>query len=185
MSITPGADYQWYSAIADTSFTNMDFSNFRSTKTEVLPGIYTYYAQVLKNSCIVNSDTIAVEYAAVIVPSIIADAGYVCTGVNPVIKTTDCPGCTFSWLLDTLPVLGALNDTFHTVTSLNANGIYQVAVEYNNGCKDTSAGLQISDGSFTLTLGNAPGADQVICNGQGEDLEVNFAGGSGAVGNPL
>ena len=106
-----------------------------------------------ENGCIQNSDTISVEYAAVIVPSIIADAGYVCTGVNPVITTTDCPHF-LKWLLIRYRYWAAMIRSIQT--SLNANGIYQVAVEYNNGCKDTSAGLQISDGSFTLTLAMPP-----------------------------
>ena len=102
--------------------------------------------------------------------AISSSSSVICDGRDANLITQSCVGCSYSWLINGAPVLGALNDTFHLVDDISEIGDYQIAIDYPNGCSDTSAILTIDDGSYNVSLTVDLMGDLVICNGVGETL---------------
>ncbi|BDS12606.1 T9SS type A sorting domain-containing protein [Aureispira anguillae] len=174
VSLCSECSYQWFEfdGTTSTAITNVDPTNYRDSVLAVSTS--SYYAEVSKDGCSELSDTISIVVNSVFTPAITSSSSVVCDGRDALLITTGCIGCSYSWLINGSPVLGALNDTFHLVDNINDIGDYQIAVDYPNGCADTSAILTISDGSYSVlleidTTGGVP-LDSVICNGVGETL---------------
>lgn len=175
VSLCSNCDYQWFNtnptALTTQSTSNFNYNNVQTTGN--------YYAVVSRGNCFEVSDTVTIVQNQVFTPSINAVSNVVCDGLDATLITQGCAGCSYTWLLDGSPALGALNDTFHIVSSVNNVGNYSVVVDYPNGCFDTSTTLLVVDGSYdvTMTLDTpaplpALQPDYVICNGIGEDLKV-------------
>lgn len=168
VSLCTGCSYQWFSATTGLAITNDSTSNYRDS-------VYTtgsYYAIVSEGGCSEFSDTVSITVNSVFTPAINTTSSVVCNGRDALLFTPRCIGCTYRWLVDSLPVLGALNDTFYLVDNVVDTGNYQIAIDYANGCSDTSSILKIEDGSYDVLLEISPSGliDSVICNGVGETL---------------
>lgn len=166
VSLCSGCFYQWFNANTGLAITNNSRLNYRYDSIEVTGD---YYAVVSKGGCEEYSDTVNITLNSVITPAINTSSTVVCDGRDALLVTPSCVGCTYHWLNDTVPVLGSLNDTFHLVDAINEAGNYQISVDYPNGCSDTSAILNIENGSDTVLL-TVPSLDSVICNTVGESL---------------
>jgi len=169
VSLCPDCTYQWFNANTGLAVTVDASTNYRYSTVSVTGD---YYAIVSGGGCSETSDTVTVTVNALFTPAINTSSTVICDGRTALLVTPSCVGCTYHWLVDTLPVLGAINDTFHLVDDVYEIGDYQIAVDYPNGCTDTSAVLSISDGSDTVSLviGGSVPLDSVICNGVGETL---------------
>ncbi|WMX16719.1 T9SS type A sorting domain-containing protein [Aureispira sp. CCB-E] len=172
VSLCSGCSYQWFDLNTSSPITSIDPTNYRDSVLTLTTN--SYYAQVSIDGCTEISDTITIVVNPVFTPAISSSSSVVCDGRDATLVTQGCVGCSYSWLKDGTPVLGALNDTFHVVDNVADFGDYQIAVDYPNGCSDTSAILIINDGSYDVLLeidtsGGRP-LDSVICNGIGETL---------------
>jgi hypothetical protein len=168
VSLCSGCSYEWFNddgiSVSTNSTLGYNYNNVGVTDN--------YYAVITNNGCSENSDTVSITINTVFTPAISSSSSIVCNGRDATLVTQGCVGCSYSWLKDTIPVLGSLNDTFHIVDDIREAGDYQIAVDYPNGCSDTSAVLTINNGSYNVTLVIDPGGpiDSVICNGAGETL---------------
>lgn len=170
VSLCQSCSYQWFSATTGLAITIDATTNYRYDSISVTGG---YYAIVSSDEgCSEYSDTVELVVNPVFTPAINSSSNVVCNGRDALLITPSCVGCSYSWLKDGIPSLGALNDTFHLITSISDTGNYQIAVDYPNGCSDTSATLTINDGSYDVLLEIDPSGlvDSVICNGIGETL---------------
>lgn len=172
VSLCQECSYQWFNATTGLAITTKADTNYRYNRITTTGNYYAIVSD--KMGCFESSDTVTITVNSVFTPAINTSSSVVCDGRDALLVTPSCAGCTYNWLLDTVPVLGALNDTFHLVNSISDIGSYQIAVDYPNGCTDTSAALVISNGSYTVALeldssGTVP-PDYVICNGVGETL---------------
>jgi len=178
VSLCSGCSYQWFEGaipITTSSTSNYRYDSISTTGD--------YYAVVTSGACSENSDTVTVTVNTVITPAITSTSSVVCDGLTATLTTPACVNCDYSWLIDGVPVIGSLDDTFHIVSNVADTGDYQIAVTYPNGCADTSQVLTITSGAFDVNLAVASG-DSVICNGAGETLIAteNYPIGSGPVG---
>ncbi len=168
VSLCAGCQYEWFditpSSLAPKSASGFNYNSVTNTGN--------YYAVVYKGACSEISDTVSIVRNAVFTPSINSVSSVVCDGRDAVLTTLGCVGCSYSWLKAGVPALGALNDTFHVINNVVNADAYQVAVDYPNGCSDTSATLTITDGSYTVTIASL---DSVICNGDGEDITATVS----------
>lgn len=172
VSLCTSCNYQWFESNGTPITPNASSSNYRYVFSPSSSKLY--YAEVSKDGCVVQSDTISITVNSVFTPAITSSSSVVCDGRDALLLTSNCVGCSYSWLLDGTPIPSALNDTFHLVSSISDTGNYQIAVTYPNSCTDTSSILKISDGSYdvSLTIDTSGGRalDSVICNGIGENL---------------
>lgn len=170
VSLCSGCSYEWFNddGISVSANSTLGYNFNAVTVTDL------YYAEVSKDGCVVQSDTISITVNSVFTPAITSSSSVVCDGRDALLLTSNCVGCSYSWLLDGTPIPSALNDTFHLVSSISDTGNYQIAVTYPNSCTDTSSILKINDGSYdvSLTIDTSGGRalDSVICNGIGENL---------------
>lgn len=169
VSLCSGCSYEWFNddgiSVSANSTLGYNYNNVSITDN--------YYAVITNNGCSENSDTVNITVNSVFTPAISSSSSVVCDGRDAILVTQSCIGCSYSWLKDSVPVLGAVNDTFHIVNNVIDTGDYQIAVNYPNGCSDTSAILTINNGSYDVSLGldsSAGVPDLVICNGVGETL---------------
>ncbi|WP_052598603.1 T9SS type A sorting domain-containing protein [Aureispira sp. CCB-QB1] len=173
VSLCTGCRYEWF----NTTPTSLAPSSVLGFNYNSVTASGDYYAVVSKGICSETSDTVNITVNPVFTPAITSSSNVVCDGRNALLVTPGCTGCSYSWLKDGAPVLGALNDTFHNITSIIDTGDYQIAVDYPNGCSDTSITLTVSNGSYNIDLvidtsNNRP-LDSVICNGVGEVLTAS------------
>lgn len=172
VSLCSGCEYEWFNVNTSSSITGgPDPTNYRYSFIPSSTGVKSYYAQVSKNGCAVGSDTVSITVQSVFTPSINIVSSVVCNGQNGVLTTQACVGCSYRWLLDSVPALGALNDTFHIVSDTAGVGTYQIAIDYANGCSDTSGIRDITNGSYEVDIATDSGT--IICNGVGELITAN------------
>jgi len=172
VTLCPGCLYQWYDAITGNPIQSTSTtSNFNYQTT----GSGLFYARVSNGFCTTNSDTVQVSLLPVITPPINSTSTFVCDGVAPQVFTQSCAGCNYTWLLDSVQIFGALNDPFYNITDTSAYGAYQVVVTYQNGCSDTSASLQIANGSYDLFIKADSTNPQsvIVCNGSNVQLSID------------
>lgn len=165
VSLCSGCEYEWLD-ITPTTIASKSVSRFNYDSVQVTGD---YYAIVSKGVCSEISDTVNITVNPVFTPAISSSSSVVCNGRDANLVTQGCVGCSYQWLINGSPVLGSLNDTFHLVDNVSEIGDYQIAVDYPNGCSDTSATLNIENGSDTVFL-TVPSLDSVICNTVGEVL---------------
>lgn len=168
VSLCSGCEYEWFdvtpNSISSKSATAFSYNNVSNTGD--------YYAVVYKEGCKEISDTVSIVRRSVFTPSINSVSSVVCTGRDAVLTTQGCIGCSYSWLKGGIPVLGALNDTFHVVQDTGYIGNYQIAIDYPNGCSDTSVAILITNGSYKVNFTSATG--EIICNGVGKELTAEI-----------
>ncbi|WP_041329443.1 T9SS type A sorting domain-containing protein [Saprospira grandis] len=176
VTLCVGCQYQWVNASNGLDLTNM--ANTNSSYTTNVGG--SFYARVESNNngCFVNSDTINIASLALVTPSININSSspYVCDGQSSTLTTSQCNSCSYTWMRNSVPVFGALNDTFFIVSDPSDAGTYSVAVTYANGCRDTSIVESILDGSYNLAIEIDPNSpDSIVCNNSPVDLQIDSA----------
>lgn len=166
VSLCSGCSYEWFNddEISMQANSTLGYNYNSVTVTD------NYYAVITNNGCSENSDTVSIGINSVFTPAISSSSSVICDGRDANLITQSCVGCSYSWLVNGAPVLGSLNDTFHLVDDIGEIGDYQIAIDYPNGCSDTSAILTIDDGSYNVSLTVDLMGDLVICNGVGETL---------------
>ncbi len=183
VSLCVSCEYRWYNGNTGANLVGQDsfdanFYNANVTNTGI------YFAAVQKGVCIENSDTISVTLENVPFPTLVTNKSIVCNGVDATLSTAGCSNCDYTWMKDSIEIIGALNDTFYLVNNPLKAGNYSVRVDYPTGCADTSNVITVADGSYSAFIrvdtlpGNAP--DSIICNTVGEDL-VAYTTPSGKV----
>jgi hypothetical protein len=166
VSLCPGCEYQWFrNGVPSPSTTLPSASNYTASTDR--PGAYNVRVSTPASGCSQLSNTVLVTQKNAPVPSVAAPVRELCGGVNPILQTSSCIGCNYTWLNmtatspDTIfqPIFGAVNDTVFTVTRL---GAYRVQVSYPNGCVVSSSQEVIIDGSFSTIL--TDNNNSQICN---------------------
>ncbi|MCP4443599.1 MAG: T9SS type A sorting domain-containing protein [Aureispira sp.] len=132
--------------------------NTGSTQTSSIafsPG--WYHLHVIDNDGCEHRDSIELEGGSLLVPPITTTSNYVCDGVEAVLSTPSCIGCSYQWFEYTgnnmagIPINGA-TDTAYTINNINAVGDFYVVVEQANGCKGASAIINIQNAQFTVDV---------------------------------
>jgi hypothetical protein len=158
VSLCPGCSYQWFKNGVAIDVAPSP-SNYLKFVTQA--GAYTVRVSTLATGCSQLSNAVVIASRNAAQPSISATITEVCNGISPILRTTSCVGCNYTWLNGTTlqPIFGALNDTIYTATS---QGTYGVQVAYPNGCIVVSSQQVIINGSFSTTLTDNNGSE--ICN---------------------
>lgn len=164
VSLCPGCEYQWFrNGVPSTTLPSA--SNYAAPTDR--PGSYNVRVSTPASGCSQLSNTVVITQKNAPVPSVAAPIRELCGGVNPILQTSSCVGCNYTWLNmtatspDTVfqPIFGAVNDTVYTVTRL---GSYRVQVSYPNGCIVSSGQEIVIDGSFSTSLSSSDSSQ--ICN---------------------
>lgn len=175
VTLCAGCSYQWFNAISGGPLTGVATSNFNYNTT--VTG--SYYARASNGTCFVNSDTLQITALSVVIPAINTSSSFICNGQTAALITSGCSGCIYTWMRDSLPVFGALNDTFFIVSNAADTGLYQVRVNYTNGCAATSAGLDIASGAYNLRISiDSTAGGTVVCNNSPVILEIDTVNSS-------
>ncbi|MGH1337185.1 MAG: T9SS type A sorting domain-containing protein [Aureispira sp.] len=173
VSLCSGCEYEWFSINTASSISQgQDPTYYRYRITPTATG--SYYSVVSKDGCEVISDTISIILNTAPIPPINFVSRVVCNGSDALLNTQNCTGCSYTWLKNGSPAIGALNDTFHVVDRVADVGLYSVIVDYPNGCSEVSTTTRIFNGTYSVgittnAIGYTSGstAAGVICNGRG------------------
>ena len=155
VSLCAGCSYEWFNQT-----TGQPVSNGNSYIVTVnSSGVYFARVRNVASGCAINSNLVTVTSPSIIRPSINTSRSFVCEGVQPVLTTTPCTGCSYTWLKAQpnnnlfQPIPAALNQPSYQVFSSLDTGRYRVAIRYPSGCVDTSVVLVINSARFNATIG--------------------------------